>query len=58
MRLLVVSAAPPFSSLRWPFHSITTPQPPGPGLPEQAPSLQIETRVAAVKRSARIRSPT
>ena len=36
--------APPFSSLRWPFQASTAPQPPGPGLPEQAPSLQIETR--------------
>ena len=39
MRLLVVSAAPPDSSFSTPFHSRMAPQPPGPGLPEHAPSV-------------------
>ncbi len=43
MRLLVVSSSPPFSSLRcWPACKMA-PQPPGPGLPEQAPSVWITT---------------
>ena len=36
IRLLVVSASPPDSSLRWPRYIITLPQPPGPGFPLQA----------------------
>src|SRR5687767_2005791 len=43
MRLLVVSASPPkssFSTLLW---RRSAPQPPGPGLPRQAPSLKIST---------------
>src|SRR2546421_276123 len=43
MRLLVVEASPPKSSFSCaPKHRIA-PHPPGPGLPEQAPSVQIET---------------
>ena len=37
MRLLVVSGAPPESSFLWAPYSKMAPQPPGPGLPEQAP---------------------
>ena len=43
MRLLVVAASPPESSLRCSPKVMTAPQPPGPGLPEQAPSVQIVT---------------
>src|SRR5512141_2722933 len=43
MRLLVVSCSPPLSSLRCEPDSRITPQPPGPGLPEQAPSVWITT---------------
>ena len=39
MRLFVVCASPPESSFSVPFHSKIAPQPPGPGLPEQAPSV-------------------
>ena len=43
MRLLVVAGSPPESSLtRSPARS-TTPQPPGPGLPRQAPSVNAST---------------
>src|SRR5215217_7007252 len=41
--LLVVRASPPFSSLVWPPYSRMAPQPPGPGLPEQAPSVWMVT---------------
>src|SRR5512144_2608434 len=51
MRLLVVCCSPPFSSLRcWPDCKIT-PQPPGPGLPEQAPSVWITTFGFSLKSS-------
>ena len=39
MRLLVVAASPPDSSRRCVPYKSTAPQPPGPGLPEQAPSV-------------------
>src|SRR3984957_20855991 len=39
MRLLVVAGSDPDSSLREPFQLSSTPQPPGPGLPRQAPSV-------------------
>ena len=38
MRLLVVEDSPPKSSRSLPSHSRMAPQPPGPGLPLQAPS--------------------
>src|SRR5690606_11789210 len=41
--LLVVSASPPFNSLVCPPYSRMAPQPPGPGLPEQAPSVWMMT---------------
>ena len=39
MRLLVVSAAPPDSSFSVSLYRRMAPQPPGPGLPLQAPSV-------------------
>ena len=43
MRLLVVWASPPESSfLNFPYWRMA-PQPPGPGLPEQAPSVYMVT---------------
>ena len=39
MRLLVVRASPPDSSFLWGPYIKIAPQPPGPGLPEQAPSV-------------------
>ena len=39
MRLLVVSGSPPQSSLRCSPEIRIAPQPPGPGFPEQAPSV-------------------
>ena len=39
MRLLVVAASPPESSRLWGPYIKIAPQPPGPGLPEQAPSV-------------------
>ena len=39
MRLFVVLASPPEISFSTPFHSRIAPQPPGPGLPLQAPSV-------------------
>ena len=39
MRLLVVWASPPESSFLWGPYIKIAPQPPGPGLPEQAPSV-------------------
>src|SRR5271166_4508188 len=41
MRLLVVAASPPISSFSWSPQRSSTPQPPGPGLPEQAPSVKM-----------------
>jgi hypothetical protein len=55
MRLFVVAASPPFSSFSWPSHMRIAPQPPGPGLPEHAPSLQIATRFLSLTRSIRRR---
>src|SRR5713226_8562869 len=43
MRLLVVCASPPLSSFWWSPKASTAPQPPGPGLPEQAPSVWTTT---------------
>ena len=43
MRLLVVCASPPFSSFSWSPKARIAPQPPGPGLPEQAPSVWMTT---------------
>src|SRR5471030_588714 len=43
MRLLVVLASPPQSSFSTPLHTSSAPQPPGPGLPLQAPSVKIST---------------
>ena len=39
MRLLVVFCSPPESSFSCPIYSRMAPQPPGPGLPEHAPSV-------------------
>src|SRR5690606_23745509 len=47
--LLVVSGAPPFNSLRCCPNCRMAPQPPGPGLPEQAPSVWMMT-VSAMDR--------
>jgi hypothetical protein len=41
MRLLVVCASPPESSFSTPLKVRIAPQPPGPGLPEQAPSVRL-----------------
>ena len=43
MRLLVVWASPPFSSFSLSPNFRIAPQPPGPGLPEQAPSVKTVT---------------
>src|ERR1700731_3013635 len=43
MRLLVVWGSPPLSSLTRSPKARIAPQPPGPGLPEQAPSVWITT---------------
>src|SRR5690625_1224113 len=43
MRLLVLSGSPPDSSRSWPFQRSSAPQPPGPGFPRHAPSVQICT---------------
>src|SRR5688572_20123682 len=43
MRLLVVAASPPYSSFSVPLARSSAPQPPGPGLPRQAPSVWIST---------------
>src|SRR6204780_720987 len=43
MRLLVVSFSKPDNSFSWPSQRSTAPQPPGPGLPLQAPSVKIST---------------
>ena len=39
IRLLVVAGSAPQISFSLPFHVRTAPQPPGPGLPEHAPSV-------------------
>jgi hypothetical protein len=44
MRLLVVSGSPPNNSFSRPGARSSTPQPPGPGLPLQAPSVYISMR--------------
>ena len=41
MRLLVVCGSPPFNSFSTSPNCRIAPQPPGPGLPEQAPSVKI-----------------
>src|SRR5437879_10465798 len=43
MRLLVVCGSPPFSSFLCWSKARIAPQPPGPGLPEQAPSVWMTT---------------
>src|SRR6516162_2285194 len=43
MRLLVVCGSPPLSSLRCEPKARIAPHPPGPGLPEQAPSVWMTT---------------
>src|SRR5699024_1470545 len=43
IRLLVVSWAPPVISRSLPFHCSSAPQPPGPGFPLQAPSVNTIT---------------
>src|SRR5476649_282884 len=43
MRLLVVLASPPQSSFSMPLQTSKAPQPPGPGLPLQAPSVNSST---------------
>src|SRR6185437_12899332 len=43
MRLLVVTGSAPDSSRSWPRKRSTAPQPPGPGLGLQPPSVQIST---------------
>src|SRR5258708_30083639 len=43
MRLLVVWGSPPLSSLTRSPNARIAPQPPGPGLPEQAPSVWMTT---------------
>src|SRR5262245_10974511 len=43
MRLLVVRISPPQSSFSFPRQRRIAPQPPGPGLPLQAPSVKIST---------------
>src|ERR1700761_7648902 len=44
IRLLVVFASPPNSSFSCAPKRSSAPQPPGPGLPLQAPSVKISTR--------------
>ena len=48
MRLLVVSRSPPDSSFWWGPYIRMAPHPPGPGLPEQAPSVYRVTVFKAV----------
>ena len=48
MRLLVVIGSPPESSFSIPLYRKTAPQPPGPGLPEQAPSVNSCTSFFSV----------
>ena len=47
MRLLVVDRSPPKSSRSLPSKVSSAPQPPGPGLPLQAPSVKISTALPA-----------
>ena len=47
MRLFVVSASPPDSSFSKPPQRSMAAQPPGPGLPRQAPSVKISTDLRA-----------
>src|SRR3954451_1019130 len=47
MRLLVVSASPPESSRSRPSQRRMAAQPPGPGLPEQAPSVWTSTTTSS-----------
>src|SRR3954447_17848465 len=49
MRLLVVSGSPPASSLSLSPMRSSTPQPPGPGLPRQAPSVNSSTSGGSVR---------
>src|SRR5258707_773856 len=51
MRLLVVSGSPPLSSLTRSPKVRIAPQPPGPGLPEQAPSVWMTTCGSLIRRS-------
>src|SRR5690606_2869392 len=48
MRLLVVSGSPPCSDFSCGPWRNSTPQPPGPGLPLQAPSVQASTLGSAI----------
>ena len=48
IRLLVVFFSPPESSFSCAPKRRTTPQPPGPGLPEQAPSVKISTYLSII----------
>src|SRR6185436_20284184 len=48
IRLLVVWGSPPEISLRCSPNTRMAPKPPGPGLPEQAPSVWMTTRGRAV----------
>src|SRR5580704_14887274 len=57
IRLLVVWVSPPLISRRRPPHSRIAPQPPGPGLPEQAPSVCITTRPADPSCSVNAETP-
>ena len=43
MRLLVVAVSPPDNSFSWPPVRRIAAQPPGPGFPEQAPSVKMST---------------
>src|SRR5690348_6386421 len=49
MRLLVVSGSPPASSRSLSPMRRSTPQPPGPGLPRHAPSVNISTSGSSVR---------
>src|SRR3954462_1035240 len=49
MRLLVVSGSPPDSSRSLSPMRSSTPQPPGPGLPRQAPSVNSSTSGSSVR---------
>src|SRR3569833_879998 len=48
-RLLVVSVSPPESSRSFSPMRSSTPQPPGPGLPRHAPSVNISTLGGSVR---------
>src|SRR6476619_1902388 len=49
IRLLVVSGSPPDSSRSLPPVRRSTPQPPGPGLPRHAPSVNISISGSSVR---------